>query len=264
MNSVIRRPIAFVLLATGHGTMIVNQHDYHRLEGGYEYGVGLSLTRNSYFEPEEIALALRMLNLRREHFGDGVVALDCGANIGVHTIEWAREMHGWGKVHAFEAQEPIYYALCGNIALNNCLNASAKHLALGGESGTILIPKLDYTQPGSFGSLELRLRESTEYLGQVVNYAPEASQAIPLVTLDSFDYDRVDFLKIDVEGMEMEVVRGAKEIFERHRPIVLLEYIKSNSEEMIQYFQNMDYNTFQSGMNLLVVHRDDPSGINLV
>ncbi len=136
MNHIVRRPVSFVLLSTGHGTLIVNQNDYHRMDGGYEYGVGLELTRNSYFEPEEIALALRILRLRREHFGDGVVALDCGANIGIHSVEWAREMHNWGTVLAFEAQEPIFHALCGNLAINNCFNASAKHVALGAEAST--------------------------------------------------------------------------------------------------------------------------------
>ena len=45
-----------------------------------------------------------------------------GANIGVHTVEWARHMYGWGNVIAIEAQERLYYSLCGNISLNNCLN----------------------------------------------------------------------------------------------------------------------------------------------
>ena len=39
------------------------------------------------------------------YFGDGVMAIDCGANVGVHTLEWSRLMYGWGEVIAFEAQE---------------------------------------------------------------------------------------------------------------------------------------------------------------
>jgi FkbM family methyltransferase len=62
---------------------------------------------------------------RREFYGNGVVAIDCGANCGVHIIEWSRHMFGWGRVIAIEAQEKIYYALCGNIVINNCLNTKA-------------------------------------------------------------------------------------------------------------------------------------------
>ena len=47
--------------------------------------------------------------------GDGVVAVDGGANIGVHTIEWATAMTGWGSVIAIEPQERIYYALAGTL-----------------------------------------------------------------------------------------------------------------------------------------------------
>ena len=51
--------------------------------------------------------------MRRPHFGDGVVAVDRGADIGVHTLEWARSMTAWGSVIAIEAQECIFYALAG-------------------------------------------------------------------------------------------------------------------------------------------------------
>ena len=81
-------------------------------------------------------LAREILALRRRHYGEGVLAIDCGANIGVHTIEWAKAMTGWGSVLAIEAQERIYYALAGNIAINNCFNAFAIHAAVSSESGT--------------------------------------------------------------------------------------------------------------------------------
>ena len=83
---------------------------------------------------------VKMLDLRRAHYGDGVVAVDCGANIGVHTVEWAKRMTGWGVVLAFEAQERIYYALAGNIAINNCFNARAIHAAVTSRPGTMKMP----------------------------------------------------------------------------------------------------------------------------
>ena len=68
------------------------------------------MLNSSSFDHREIDLALALLERRRQSFGSGMVAIDCGANIGVHTIEWARLMYGWGEVISFEAQEKIYYA----------------------------------------------------------------------------------------------------------------------------------------------------------
>ena len=99
------RPVPFVLAASNHGTMIVSRHDYHMTAPNVGYGVGFQILQNSSFDPVEIDLAVLLLRLRQYHNGDGVVGLDCGANIGVHTVEWARAMTGWGEVLAFEAQE---------------------------------------------------------------------------------------------------------------------------------------------------------------
>jgi hypothetical protein len=69
-----------------------------------------------------------------------------------------RHGNGWGSVIAIEAQERIYYALAGNIAINNCFNAIAMHAAVSSEPGVMQIPTPDYFQPSSFGNLELKPR----------------------------------------------------------------------------------------------------------
>ena len=121
----INRPLPFILASTNTGAMIVNHQDYAHDQHGNTYGVGYQYLSRGSFDPSEIELVLNLLNLRRQYHGDGVTALDCGANIGAHTIAWGIEMTGWGKVISFEAQERIYYALAGNIALNNCFNVRA-------------------------------------------------------------------------------------------------------------------------------------------
>src|SRR6266481_6738013 len=100
-----KRKIAFVLAASDHGTMIVNRLDYRMVDQRSGFGVGFQILEAATFDPQEVDMALSLLELRRKYFGDGVVAIDCGANIGVHTIEWAKRMNGWGQVIAIEAQE---------------------------------------------------------------------------------------------------------------------------------------------------------------
>jgi FkbM family methyltransferase len=257
------RPIAYVLAASNHGTMIVNRNDL-AFENNRRFGVGGQILDTSCFDADEVGFVLTLLNLRRRYFGDGMLAIDGGANIGVHTIEWARCMHGWGKVLSFEAQEVVYYALAGNIAINNCLNARAKLAALGETVGELTIPQPDYFAAASFGSLELRKRATTEYIGQEISYAAEAGVTVPMVSIDSLKLERLDFLKLDVEGMEMDVLKGAAETIRRCKPMMLIEFIKSDAEAIKEFIAPLGYHTvFEIDPNLLAFHDDDPSRDNL-
>ncbi|HTK34258.1 MAG TPA: FkbM family methyltransferase [Caulobacteraceae bacterium] len=252
-----KRPVAFVLVSTEHGTMLVNRHDYGRL-GETTYGVGHQLLTSSSYDAEEVALLLSLLGFRREHFGDGVIAIDCGANIGVHTVEWARFMHGWGEVIAFEAQERIFYALAGNVALNNCFNARAIWAAVGAGSGRIGVPIPDYCTPSSFGSLELRKTETTEDIGQPIDYSPSKTSPTRMMAIDDLGLARVDLIKIDVEGMEIEALAGARHTLEKCRPQLLIEHIKSDEAELAAFVEAMGYKVFPVGLNLLAIHASDP------
>lgn len=255
-----KRPIAYVLAATNHGSMIVNWKDRYDVGAGQEIGVGAQLLANSAFDPDEVRLALNILDTRRKHFGNGVVAIDGGANVGVHTLEWARHMAAWGQVTAFEAQEFVFYALAGNLALNNCINARARWSALGEQVGSIDIPEPDYLTAASFGSLELRRRANTEFIGQKVSYAAEDLVRTPMVTIDSLEFARLDFLKLDVEGMEIDVLRGARATLERCNPIVMAEVIKSDQQQLIGFLQAAGYSKIGlSGLNLVAFHDSDPS-----
>src|SRR5262245_18223047 len=97
------RKLAFVLASSNHGTMIVNRFDYRMVDALHGFGVGLEILETAQFDPLEVNMAVELLGLRRKYHGDGVVALDCGANIGVHTVEWAKAMTSWGSALAVEA-----------------------------------------------------------------------------------------------------------------------------------------------------------------
>ncbi len=252
------KPAPFVLIATHHGSMIVNRNDYHMVDNHRAYGVGFQLMTKSCYEPNDVEMMLKLLHLRRQHHGDGVLAIDCGANIGVHTIEWANLMAGWGHVHAFEAQERIFYALAGNIVINNCLNASARNVAVGSVVGEIDIPEPNYLTPASYGSFELKKRSSTEFIGQSIDY-DHPTKKVAQITLDSLSLPRVDLLKIDVEGMEEEVLTGATSIIEKFTPIMFIEVIKSDKAHLNTFLTDRDFVLFPIGMNILAIHKSDPT-----
>jgi FkbM family methyltransferase len=249
------RKLAFVLASSNHGTMIVNRFDYRMIDASRGYGVGFQILETASFDAGEVKLVLDLLAARRRHHGDGVVAIDCGANIGVHTIEWAKAMTGWGSVLCIEAQERIYYALAGNIAINNCFNAIAIHGAVSSESGVMEMPCPDYSVPSSFGSLELRQRQGNEFIGQPIDYANTVS--VRKLALDEFNMPRVDLIKIDVEGMELEALEGARRTIEASHPAMLIEKIKADAGELRQWLGSRGYEILEVGINMLAIHKSD-------
>ncbi len=250
MSPLIKRPVAYVIASTSHGTLITNRNDFHlnNLDG---YGVGWQLLEKGAYDETDVKLLLQLLNEQKQTRGNGVIALDIGSNIGVHTIEWAKYMHGWGHVYSFEAQEWVYYALAGNIAINNCYNAKAFNVAVGEKNGEINIPVPDYFRPGSFGSLELQKSNSNENIGQTIDYSK--TEPVRLVSIDSLALTRIDLIKIDVEGMELDVLRGCKESIEKFRPLLFIEKIKTNEQHMRVVLDSWNYVSFEIGMNLLAI-----------
>jgi FkbM family methyltransferase len=225
------RKLAFVTAATDHGTFIVNRFDQMIVDGNAGYGVGLQLLENAHYDPDEVNLLLRALDLRRQCYGDGVLAI--------------------------EAQERIYYALAGNIAINNCFNARAIHAAVSDRAGTMKIPVPNYFAAASFGSLELKRRDGTEFIGQAIDYSESKMVEVPTVSLDSLNLARIDLIKIDIEGMEMDALAGAVHCIGNLHPILLIETIKSDKNAIAAWLDNLGYTVLDIGINFFAIHADD-------
>lgn len=251
------RPSPYVLVSSDHGTMIVSTLDYTQYADG-PWGVGYPLLNLGAFDPHEVDVLVTLANLRRQRHGDGVVFLDVGANIGVMTVELARHMSGWGFVRSYEAQERVFYALAGNITINNCFNAVARFSAVGSKSGTMSIPNPDYTKAASYGALELIESDRNEYIGQAVSYKPESLVIVPLIRLDDENLERVDLVKLDVEKMELDVLAGSLGLIKRFLPVFHIETKKNDRSEIDRIFSDIGYNIYALRLDTLYVHRDDP------
>lgn len=245
-----KRPQPFVLVSTDHGTMILNRHDHHTTND-WAYGVGHQLMSFGQYDMQEIELVKFLLTekAREGH----IIALDAGANIGVHTIEWSKALGASGSILAVEAQERIYYALCGNIAINNCFNVQAINMALGAEEGTLTIPRVNYNKPASYGSLELKQHEKSEFIGQTL----EGENTVKMAPIDSLDLPKCDFIKMDIEGMEMEALEGAGSTIAEHKPMMLIEYIKADKDALSRWLEGRDYDLYPFNHNFIAVHKSD-------
>ncbi len=237
--------------------MIVNRFDYQAESDGTGFGVAFKILNESSYDLGEISVGSFVLESRRRLLGDGVVAIDCGANIGTHTVGWAKQMTGWGSVIAIEAQERIYYVIAGNVSINNCFNAKVIHAVVGDGNGMARIPELNHCLPTSFGSLELKPIRHPEAIGQKIDYSEAKLVPVRAMTIDSLALKRLDLLKIDVEGMECEVLDGAKRTIRQFQPVIIVEHLKTGPEKIAGFLKHHGYNMAEMGVNILAIHATD-------
>ena len=144
----------------------------------------------------------------------GATVYDVGAHTGSHTALLARRAD---HVYAFEPEPTAFAALGRLLAMNDVRNVTAVAVALGSESGVFPLAIPDGTHEMA-GTLEPDFREA---LGD----APTVT--VPVVTLDELrrllELRPPDFVKIDVEGLEDEVLKGARRTVEAHRPRLMVE-----------------------------------------
>jgi len=138
-----------------------------------------------------------------------MMVVEVGANIGAHTVSLARMVGPQGLLVAFEPQRVIFQLLCANVALNSLFNVRTYQAAAGRAAGTLMVPPLDYAAENNFGGVSL---------GQAA-----MGEEVAVILLDSLTLPAVHVLKIDVEGIEAEVLAGARQLIARHRPILYLE-----------------------------------------
>lgn len=139
--------------------------------------------------------------------GDTVV--EVGANIGTNAVPLARWLGPRGRLFAFEPQRQVHQMLCANIALNGLANVVAYWAAAGARAGSIAVPHIDYESRGNFGGVSLG--------------GPGGGEPVPVMTLDGLQLSSCRLIKIDVEGMELDVLQGAAATIERLRPRLYME-----------------------------------------
>jgi FkbM family methyltransferase len=232
-----------IIVPTIYGQMLVNRHDIIQTDFLVKTGVAV--------DHGEIDLLAKIL----EQLGTGLTFLDVGANFGTYTLALARAVGPGGTVHAFEAQRIIFQMLTGSVALNSLTNVICHHAALGDEVGRIEIPQFDYHQPLNFGSIEFG-PEQQEPLDQVRAHDPQRLEFVTLTTIDQCGFAQVHMIKIDVEGMEMAVLKGAEQTIGRCRPVLYVEFLKSDRQALREWLETRDYDVHENKINLLGIPKE--------
>jgi FkbM family methyltransferase len=201
--------------ACRHGTFMYNINDAF---------IGRSLDLYGEWCDDEIHVLSQVL-----HPGD--VVIDVGANIGTHTVAFARAVGPRGLVAAFEPQRLVHQVLCGNVALNGLTNVTTFQTAVGAERGRVVMPTLDPAATQNFGAVKAA--------------AEGAGEAVDVIPLDALGLGRCALIKVDVEGMEAQVVAGARKTIERCRPVLFLENdTVERSREVLTAVESVGYKAF--------------------
>ena len=166
--------------------------------------------------------------------------IDLGANIGTHSILLSKLASG-GRVFSFEPQSLTFSLLQNNLLLNSCKNVFPYRFAI------------------SNTEMDVMFMESFTYQGENINNgALQVSQdnfsgdMTISKKLDDFNLPPISFIKMDIQGFEVNALRGAKETIMRHKPIMFVEIeeqrlrsFKSSSKELIELLLGYGYTLFR-------------------
>jgi FkbM family methyltransferase len=223
-----------------------------RIPTGYRLGNGMKvrgflgdlvcyqIATQGWYEPE-------MIDSVRNALGPEAVFFDVGAHIGQYSLMAAAHCHA---VHSFEANHVTFEALRHNVASNRLRNVSVNECAVCDYAGTAEFYESSGDNPGA-SSL----------------YGKEQKVTVQTVTLDSYAGNingRPVVIKIDVEGAELQVLRGAKELLTRNDVTVFAELIESlqnragsSKEQVLDFLHELNYSVVNSfdGKNIVATKR---------
>ena len=157
---------------------------------------------------------------------------------------------------------PLRSAARARMALNGVTNVFCHNIALGEREDLIEIPQFDYDKSLNFGSIEFGPQQK-EALSQTRGKNPEKIEYVRLATLDSFEFTNVNLLKIDAEGMEMQILEGANQTISNCRPVMYIEFFKSDRTALQQKIISHDYDVHVNGVNFLCIPRERSADIRV-
>ena len=186
-------------------------------------GLALSISHYGTYEKLEA-------KIMEEKIKVGNITVDVGANIGLHTLNMARIVGNTGRVFAFEPDPSNFEILEKNVKINNYQNIILEQKAVGDKHGRTTLYQSD--NPGNHRLFPL----TKQAKGQI---------QVELTSLDKYFIDsnlanKINFIKIDVEGFEFSVLKGMKNILKNNKKIKIL-------------FENMQINTIQAGFTPIKV-----------
>ena len=231
----------FVVLDSIHGRFIINRHCDFQAEA-------LIKTGATHIEGE-----LKNIFALIDTLPLGAVIIDGGANAGFFTIPVANRIRNKGqRIISFEPQLTLFRALSGSLALNDIDFCDLRYAGLGEQPGHAMVPEIDYSTPQDFGMIQIGKSDK----GTLVN----------IETIDGLTLDRLNFIKLDVEGYECAALAGGIKTIQQHRPYIWVEFFISGIDPIKECLGGVpDYAFFKVDyQNMLCIPRERLTEISIL
>lgn len=176
--------------------------------------------------------SITLLRKRRENLDD-ITILDVGANFGYLSLVWSQTVCKRGKVIAFEPSIDVFKSLSKSVEVNNVGNiVKLVNVAVGNENK----------------SVQLFLNDSTS------NVIPEnenqQSDTVQMIRIDDYINEndiKCDLIKIDVDGIEYDILKGSIHTLKKYNPIYIVE--TNNDIRIIDFFRENNYTVLDEKLN---------------
>ena len=187
-----------------------------------DYGVFLTLSKDNVVGASIAnvgAWASHDLETMSQFIKPGMTVVDVGANVGHHTVAFAKMVGNAGRVIAYEPQCEMFRLLAANCVMNGCRNVDIHQTCVGEAAGEVRLFPISYEETNNFGGLGIDPQSIDGRTGQ--------GELCRIDSLDSLlagsGVSSCDFIKIDVQAFELFVLRGALKTIAVSKPPLFLE-----------------------------------------
>ena len=171
---------------------------------------------------------IETLNLLKKQYKSFNNILEIGANIGNHMLYYCSRLDA-KAVHCFEPNSLNFENLQKNVALNNL------------EDRVFLYKKAAGDAMGRGREKNFSLANTGMNAVEKLDDTAGDNTGIEIVTIDSFHFSNLNFIKIDVEGFELEVLKGARQTLQVCNPVVMVEVFENNKPKVDEWMHSLGY-----------------------
>jgi FkbM family methyltransferase len=183
-----------------------------------------------------------------KYINQGETIVDIGSNIGQTTLAIAHKLNNTGKIYSFEPFPSTFSLLENNIKLNRFSNIIPENIGLGEQDASVEMTIVCPTNTGG-NRIESKNKDDNNKINVKVTSLDKYFEKLEA-------HQNIHFIKIDVEGYEMQVLKGSTQILKQKKPKLFIEISDpllrnqgSSAEQIIRFLQKLGYILYDTTTN---------------